>query len=126
MRVVLAGVVALSLCGASVACRSTGGGLGAAIERSKSTSDSTQITVKVENHSFWDVNLYAIEENGNRTRLGTVTGNLTASLVVPPNLVVGGAALRFVADPIGGGRRSSTDRVYLQPGDEVTLTVPAM
>jgi hypothetical protein len=117
--------IALSL--SAVACRTSGsGGLGAAIERGKSANadDSTRVTLRVENRSFWDQTIFAIQENGNRNRLGTVTGSLTTILTVPPNLLTGGSALRFISEPIGGGRRAATDRVYLAPGDQVTLTIP--
>jgi len=126
MRPILYGALILACAFPVVACQTSGGGLAAAIERGRTTEegDSTKITLRVENHSFWDQTIFAIQENGNRNRLGTVTGNLTSVIVVPQNLVTGGAALRFVAEPIGGGRRSYTDRVYLSPGDEVRLTIP--
>ena len=40
-------------------------------------------------------------------------------------LIHGVAPLRFLADPIGGNRTPVSDEILVQPGDEVTLTIPS-
>jgi hypothetical protein len=35
------------------------------------------------------------------------------------------APLRFLADPIGGNRAPVSDEIAVEPGDEVTLTIPS-
>lgn len=88
------------------------------------TDDSTRVTVRVENQGFADVDVYATPTSGGiRTRLGTVTGHTTEILDVPQTLLFGMNELQFTIDPIGGGETSVSDKVTVQPGDEVDLLV---
>lgn len=84
---------------------------------------TARTTLRVRNQNFLDMNIYLFN-SGSRYRLGTVTGNSTAVLTIPPSFVQAGAPLRFLADPIGGRGTPVTDQVIVSPGDEVTLIVP--
>lgn len=83
-----------------------------------------ETTVVVQNQSWLDVTLYAVH-SGNRTRLGTVTGNSTARLRIPARLVGIGRDLTFLADPVGSNATASSFEEHVTPGDEITLTIPA-
>jgi hypothetical protein len=109
-------------------CRSSGGGLAAAIERSErladtSSIDTSEATVRVENTRFADLVVYIITEGGMRIRIGTAQGNNTTVLVIPKTFIMHGADLRFFLDPIGGGKEELSDKIYVLPGDEVILTL---
>jgi predicted small lipoprotein YifL len=80
-------------------------------------------TVRVENQSFSDVRIFAIAD-GRRVRLGTVTGSRTASLRIPPALVAAGRELAFEANPVGSRAAATSFRIWVDPGDEVGLTIP--
>lgn len=80
-------------------------------------------TVRVINQGFLDRNIYAYR-GSQRVRLGTVTGNSTQVLTIPPSIVQGSLSLRFVADPIGGRAPSATQEIAVNAGDEVQLTIP--
>jgi hypothetical protein len=80
-------------------------------------------TVRVRNQSFLDHNIYVIS-GGARSRLGTVAGNNTAVLRIPPSFVQPGALLRFLADPIGSNVTPVSEQITVSPGDEVTLIIP--
>ena len=82
-----------------------------------------ETTVRVRNQSFLDHNVYVLN-GGARSRLGTVTGNSTAVLRIPPSFVQPGVLLRFIADPIGSRATPVSDQIAVVPGDEVTLIIP--
>jgi hypothetical protein len=79
--------------------------------------------LRVENQAFLDMNVY-VYRSSQRIRLGTVNGNSTARMTIPPNLIFGATPLRFQADPIGGNRQSISQEITVSPGDEVTLVIP--
>jgi hypothetical protein len=79
--------------------------------------------LRVENQAFLDMNIY-VYRSSQRIRLGTVNGNSTARMTIPPSLIFGATPLRFQADPIGGNRASISQEITVSPGDEVTLVIP--
>jgi hypothetical protein len=99
--------------------------LAACAGRSAGTSASpdSEAMLQVENRSFSDMVIYAID-GSQRTRLGTATGNSTKTFRLPQYLVRTGGPLRFQADPIGGNRTPISEEMTVQPGDIVTLTIP--
>jgi hypothetical protein len=80
-------------------------------------------TVRVVNQGFLDRTIYVMR-GSERIRLGIVSGNSTQVLNIPTSVVQSSQSLRFVADPIGGRGRSTTEEVSVSPGDQVLLTIP--
>ena len=80
--------------------------------------------VRVENRNYLDHNVYVIR-GSQRIRLGTVTGNSTATFRIPPSMIHGASPLRFQADPIGASREPISNEISVLPGDTVTLVIPA-
>lgn len=81
-------------------------------------------TLKVENQGFSDMDIYALSSGGARVRLGTATGNATTRFTIPSYMLGGAQELRFRAEPIGGTRAPVSDRIFVSPGDSVTLIIP--
>jgi predicted dinucleotide-binding enzyme len=79
--------------------------------------------LQVENRGFADMVIYAVS-GAQRIRLGIANGNSTQAFTIPNGLLRGSAALRFLADPIGGSRAPISEEMAVQPGDIVTLTIP--
>lgn len=79
-------------------------------------------TITVENQDFYDMTVYAVV-NGQRNRLGIAPGNHTTELTVPGYLVNGVAQLRFVCDPIGGGRTPVSEEITVNPGDQLVMII---
>ena len=79
--------------------------------------------MQVENRGFADMVIYAVS-GAQRIRLGIATGNSTKAFTIPSTLLHGSAALRFLADPIGGSRTPISEEMSVRPGDIVTLTIP--
>jgi hypothetical protein len=99
-------------------------GLGACYGRGRNAPVPVEATtVRVRNQSFLDHNIYVLN-GGARSRLGTVTGNSTRVLVIPPSFVQPGAPLRFLADPIGSRATPVSDQLMVSRGDEVQLIIP--
>lgn len=116
--------LALTCLGGAAACSSTNSaGAGGMAVPEEAT------TVKVENLGFLDMDVYVTRvPAGPRIRLGTANSNVTTTLKIPSDVLLGGGAtsLRFVADPIGGSRRSVSSQILVTRGDEVTLMIPAL
>lgn len=109
------------------ACAQAGTGTGTAtgdVMPADSIPDETFGTLSVDNQAFSDMTIYVIEPSGQRSRLGTATGNTTTTLRIPSRLLGGARALRFQADPIGGVRAPISQEVTVIPGETVILTIP--
>ena len=81
-------------------------------------------TVRVENQAWLDVTVYAVYSS-TRTRLGTVSASSTSTLRIPPRLVGIGRALTFLVDPVGSSATGTSFEIYVNPGDNVAITVPS-
>jgi hypothetical protein len=81
-------------------------------------------SVSVDNRGFLDMTVYVID-GSQRIRLGVANGNRVTDLTVPQHLVRGAAHLQFLCDPIGGNRAPVSDEITVEPGDHVTLVIPA-
>jgi hypothetical protein len=88
------------------------------------TGADAQTNLEVRNLGFPDMTIYVVTATGNRVRVGVVNGNSTQLLTLPVYLVRGGDRLRFLADPIGGGRTPVSEELFVTPGETVTLTIP--
>lgn len=79
------------------------------------------ITLVVRNNNFNDVDVYAVS-SGLATRLGTVTGNSSATFSLNPTLA-SPTDFRIVATPIGGNGRASTGPINVSAGQTIEFTV---
>ena len=79
------------------------------------------ITLVVRNNNYNDVDVYAVS-SGLATRVGTVTGNSSATFTLNPTLV-GPTDFRVVATPIGGNGRASTGPLVVSQGQTIEFTV---
>lgn len=78
--------------------------------------------VKVQNQNWQDVVVYVVQ-SGHRIRLGMVTSMTTAHFRLPTRFLGSGADIRLVADPIGGTRGYTTERLSVHSGQEVAFSV---
>jgi hypothetical protein len=89
-----------------------------------SSPRDAKTVVSVDNRGFLDMTIYVID-GSQRVRLGVANGNRVTDLTIPQYLVRGMAHLQFLCDPIGGNRAPVSDEITVEPGDRVTLTIPA-
>jgi hypothetical protein len=92
-------------------------------EQPPSPTDARTV-VTVDNRGFLDMTIYVLD-GSQRVRLGVANGNRATEMTVPGQLVRGIAHLQFLCDPIGGNRAPVSDEITVEPGDHVTLTIPA-
>jgi hypothetical protein len=90
----------------------------------RSPQPRERTTVTVENQAWLDMNVFALE-GSSRHRLGTVTATSTRTFDIPAALVGTGRQLSFLADPIGSSTQATSYAMFVRPGDNVTLTIPA-
>jgi hypothetical protein len=89
-----------------------------------SPDEATPTTLlTVDNQNFYDMTIYAFA-GSRRIRLGMVTGLSKAQIVLPPLLTQGSGEVRFQADPIGGPPTPLTERITVDPGDEIVFQIP--
>ncbi len=82
-------------------------------------------TLKVQNQNFLDMNVFVLRE-GQRIRLGTVTGLSSQVFTIPDYVVRSSPQLRFEVHPIGGRDNPRTETISVQPGDQVEMTIPPL
>jgi hypothetical protein len=114
-RAAQSAVLALAL--AVAGCASGGREVDDAFDNSSPEAQEAQLTA--QNQNFSDATLYAVWDAGNRQRLGMVTG-LTSQTF---KLDIRGSELRLQVDFIAGGNFTS-DRIMVNPGDHVQVTIP--
>jgi hypothetical protein len=85
-------------------------------------SPNAVATVRVENHHFNDMNVWATRPGGDRIRLGMVTGASTTTFKLPRNLVAFGS-IDIVAVPIGGFGRARSGELSISPGETIVFRV---
>ena len=81
-----------------------------------------EIALRVTNHNFLDVTVYAIH-NGQRTRVGTVTGSSSQVFYLPPRLLGLGREIQLLGDPIGSTDFALTETLMVQPGQYIEWTL---
>jgi hypothetical protein len=79
--------------------------------------------VYVDNQGFTDMDIYVISD-GQRIRLGTAVGVRKSKFKLPAFLVGGMQQVRFLARPIAGNRSPVSEQITIEPGEDVTLTIP--
>jgi hypothetical protein len=79
-----------------------------------------KIAVKVTNHHFLDVVVYAVCE-GQRTRIGVASGNGFTHMNVPRRLLGPGQEVQLVGDAIGSEEQAVTETIIVQPGQFIEL-----
>jgi hypothetical protein len=80
--------------------------------------------VRVENQNLADMTIY-VYQGSQRMRIGRVSGNGTADIVIPKSIVSGVTTLRFMAEPMGNRRPIISEPIPVSPGDLVEFFVPS-
>jgi hypothetical protein len=79
-----------------------------------------KIAVRVTNHHFLDVVVYAVCE-GQRTRIGVASGSGSTQMNVPRRLLGPGQEVQLIGDAIGSEERAVTETIIVQPGQFIEL-----
>ena len=95
----------------------------ARLRSSSPAEPDAKTTVRVDNQSFLDMNVY-VWRGSQRLRIGFVNGHSAQTFEIPRSLIFGATTLRFQADPIGSNRAPISEEIVVSPGDEVVLQIP--
>ena len=80
-------------------------------------------TLRVDNQSLYDMDIFMVREAGDRVRLGSVNSGRTADLTIPSGLIFGVASVRFIARPFLGRGAEVSQNINVTAGDVVKLTI---
>ncbi len=80
-------------------------------------------TVRVDNQSLYDMDIYIVRQAGSRVRLGSVSSQQTAYLTIPSSLVAGPTTVHFVARPFPRRGAEVSQDIQVAPGDTVKMTI---
>lgn len=76
------------------------------------------ITLSVTNHNYLDVVVYVLHD-GQRTRVGTVTGSSAQAFTLPRRLLGQGGEIQLYGDPIGSEDYAVTELLLIHPGQYI-------
>lgn len=84
-------------------------------------ADSTSVVI--DNQGIADMTIYVLEAGSVRRRLGVAGAARRTRLGIPRALVGNGRDLQFLADPVAARGNSISRRIFVVPGDQVSLTI---
>ncbi len=91
----------------------------------QSAADAAQAPtiLRVQNQSFYEMDIYMVRQAGDRVRLGSVSSQQTASLTIPSGLLFGLSTVRFIARPLAGPGAEISQDITVAAGDTVVMTI---
>src|SRR5216117_1278229 len=81
-----------------------------------------EIALTVTNHNYLDVVVYVLHD-GQRTRVGTVSGSSSTVFFLPIRLLGQGREIRLYGDAIGNDAYAVTDILVVQRGQYIEWTL---
>ncbi len=82
----------------------------------------SDIPLKVTNHNWLDVTIYVLHD-GQRTRIGSVTGSSTQDFTLPRWLLGQSHELALLGEAIGSPDFARTEVLNIQPGQYIEWTL---
>ena len=82
----------------------------------------SDIPLKVTNHNWLDVTIYVLHD-GQRTRIGSVTGSSTQDFTLPRWLLGQSHELALLGEAIGSPDFARTELLNIQPGQYIEWTL---
>ena len=95
---------------------------GSAAAQSQEQASQSEVTLQVTNHNYLDIIVYVVHD-GQRTRIGTVTGSSAQVFTLPPRLIGQAHEIQLYGDPIGSEDFALTELLFVQPGQYIEWTL---
>jgi hypothetical protein len=95
---------------------------GRAAAESQAQASQSAITLQVTNHNYLDIIVYVVHD-GQRTRIGTVTGSSAEVFTLPRRLLGQAHEMQLYGDPIGSEEFALTELLFVQPGQYIEWTL---
>lgn len=81
--------------------------------------------VRIENRASLDMDIFVIRRDGQRVRLGFVSGGDNAVFALPPAITAGATSITFEARPVRRSGQSVVSEPFgVREGEEITWSVP--
>ena len=93
--------------------------------RRRAATDSgppPDVTLQVTNHNFLDVTVFVLHD-GQRLRIGLVTGSTTQSFVLPGRMVALSHELALLGHAVGSPLFARTETIIVRPGQRIEWTL---
>ncbi|MGD8730198.1 MAG: hypothetical protein PVF90_10865, partial [Gemmatimonadota bacterium] len=87
------------------------------------SSPRRDVPVRVENHNWLDMHVYALRAGAPARTLGWVTAHSSKVFNLPASVTEAGTDLRVLADPIGSRDLYVSDPVLADPESEIVVTL---
>lgn len=81
-----------------------------------------EVALNVTNHNYLDVVVYVLHD-GQRTRVGMVSGSSSTVFFLPTRLLGQGREIRLIGDAIGNDAYAVTDVLIVQRGQYIEWTL---
>jgi len=83
-----------------------------------------QPRVRIDNRASLDMDIYALRNDGERVRLGFVSGGETAMFALPATVTSGTTTIRFEARPVRRGGESVISEIFgVHTGEEIAWSI---
>jgi len=76
----------------------------------------------ITNHNYLDVIVYVLHD-GQRTRIGSVTGSSAQVFALPPRLLGQAYEIQLYGDPVGSPDFALTELLFVHPGQSIEWTL---
>jgi hypothetical protein len=99
-------------------------GGGSAPDPAPDPESGDQPRVRIDNRASLDMDIYALRNDGERVRLGFVSGGETAVFALPATVTSGTTTIRFEARPVRRGGESVISEIFgVHIGEEITWSI---
>ncbi len=83
-----------------------------------------QPKVRIDNRASLDMDVYAVRNDGERIRLGFVTGGERAVFALPATVTSGATTIRFEARPVRRGGEPVVSEIFgVHTGEEIAWSI---
>lgn len=81
--------------------------------------------VRIDNRASLDMDVYAVRNDGERIRLGFVSGGEKAVFALPATVTSGATTIRFEARPVRRGGEPVVSEIFgVHTGEEIAWSIP--
>jgi hypothetical protein len=85
-----------------------------------------QPRVRIDNRTSLDMDVYAVRNDGERVRLGFVSGGEKAVFALPATVTSGTTTIRFEARPVRRGGEPVVSEIFgVHTGEEIAWSIPS-
>ena len=101
-------------------------GGGGAPDPAPDPESGDQPRVRIDNRASLEMDVYAVRNDGERVRLGFVSGGEKAVFALPATITSGTTTIRFEARPVRRGGEPVVSEIFgVHTGEEIAWSIPS-